>query len=127
MNTRSNTQLLYYVIKVWDDYLLVSTLFMPFKEGQHPTGDYKEFLEVDGKHFEVRRPEILNISDIVPGDRIFVSTRTGNRYMIRWSQSANAPKIYSERENFDIGYVMANTYHNNPMVTEKGKPLSSLI
>lgn len=101
---------------------------MPFQEGGYDTSSKqeksKEYLEVGGEKFEVIRPEILNISDIVAGDRTLISTKSGNRYMIRWSKSLNAPKIYNKREGINKEYVMSNTYLTNTTVAEKGKPFS---
>ena len=58
----------------------------------------KETVTFAGQEFPVERPRILTVSDIRPGDRVFISTESGNRYMLRRSKSAGgAIKIYNER------------------------------
>lgn len=63
-----------------------------------------------GQKFEVERPGVLTVDDIRNGDRAFVMTESGNRYMLRRSKSANgAIKIYNEKKDkFQQGYELYN-------------------
>lgn len=56
--------------------------------------------------FETDEVRQLQASDIGTDDRAFVSTMSGNRYMLRHSQSrGEALVIYSERDGFDEAHA----------------------
>jgi len=69
----------------------------------------KKFTKFEGKQFEVENPGTLSEGDINSGDRVFISTESGNRYMLRRSKSAGGQiKIYNEKaDNFKLGYILA--------------------
>ncbi len=70
----------------------------------------KKYNEFGGKQFEIENPSSISVADIKPGDRAFISTKSGNRYMLRRSKSAGGEiKIYNEKaDNFKMGYVLAS-------------------
>jgi hypothetical protein len=56
--------------------------------------------------FEVDEFTALQPGDIGPGDRAFVHTKSGNRYMLRHSKSRGGELvIYNEREGFDAEHA----------------------
>jgi hypothetical protein len=82
----------------------------------------KRFMDFQGEQFEVNDVDVLQAKDIKSGDRIMIKTQDGNRYMIRWSKSANAPKIYNEKaDGFKTGYELGFTYSEGDAVAEVGK------
>lgn len=68
----------------------------------------KETKDFNGQQFEVERPSSLSVADINPGDRVLITTESGNRYMLRRSKSAGgAIKIYNEKaDGFKLGYQL---------------------
>ncbi len=70
----------------------------------------KRTVEFNGEHFEIDEPGVLNASDIQRGDRVLVTTESGNRYMLRRSESRNgALMISNERQsNFNTFYPLHN-------------------
>lgn len=63
----------------------------------------------------------LTPKDIKSEDRAFISTESGNRYMIRRSKSAgDKMKVYNERNHFNDGYEIVP--RDNPeVIAETGK------
>lgn len=91
-------------------------------EGLNQSENPKRSMEFNGEQFEVEDVNILMAKDIKSGDRIMIKTQDGNRYMIRWSKSANAPKIYNEKaDGFKTGYELGFTYGEGDAVAEVGK------
>ena len=91
---------------------------MAEKQRSEERGTY----EVAGRTYESIRVSILKKTDIGQNDRIYVKTESGNRYMIRWSKTINAPKIYSERTDFKDGYPLVDQYPGDTPIAEVGKP-----
>ena len=80
------------------------------------------------KEYAVDRPSDLKPSDFGKDDRVFISTESGNRYMIRWSKSGNTFKIYNERaDDFNHGETLYNSYDGDTSIAETGKPLEFFI
>ena len=86
----------------------------------------KTYNTPDGKEFKVDEPSVLNPDDIEDGDRVFVKTESGNRYMIRHSKSAGgALKIYNEKaDSFKLGYPL---YHQGQPIAEVGERFDFMI
>ncbi|MFH1893787.1 MAG: hypothetical protein ABIK83_14030 [Candidatus Zixiibacteriota bacterium] len=80
-------------------------------------GDKKGFADENNA---VEQPDDLKGSDINPNDRVFIRTKSGNRYMLRRSKSAgNAIKIYNERaDGFKQGYIL---YDDGSALARVGK------
>jgi hypothetical protein len=96
---------------------------MSLENPRKEPSERKRFMEFEGKQFEVVDIDALQAQDIKPGDRTIISTESGNRYMLRFSKSAKAPKVYSERTKFEDGYELFNKYDDeHPTVAEIGKP-----
>ena len=69
--------------------------------------DIKKHYEFQGKQFEVDEPAELTADDIQIGDRVFVTTESGNRYMLRRSKSRNgALMVYNQRDQFSSGHPL---------------------
>jgi hypothetical protein len=65
----------------------------------------KKYYESELGKFEVDEPSVLTEGDINAGDRAIITTRSGNRYMVRRSESrGGAIMIYNERTGFSDGY-----------------------
>ena len=79
-----------------------------------------EVYKMGDKEFQVDKPEILNFSDIEDGDRVFIKTQSGNRYMIRHSKSrSGALMVYNEKTSgFKIGKPL---YIKENIIAEVGK------
>ena len=79
-----------------------------------------ESMEFKGEHFEVDKVSTLEISNIQRGDRVFVITESGNRYMLRRSESRNgALMISNEHEsNFNTFYPL---YQPREVFAEVGR------
>lgn len=85
----------------------------------------KRTYEYRGQQFEVEDVNVLYGKDIQPGDRVLISTESGNRYMIRFSKSADALKIYNERESgFKTGEIL---YDNGGPIAEIDKGLNFIV
>lgn len=72
-----------------------------------PTGK-KKTKEFAGQQFDVERPSTLSATDVLLGDRTFIMTESGNRYMLRRSTSdPKVIKIYNERaDGFKQGLAL---------------------
>jgi hypothetical protein len=79
----------------------------------------RRFIEFRGKQYEVLDKRYISADAISIGDRAFIGTESGNRYMIRRSRShSDALMIYSERTAFGDGYVLLASTD----LAEIGKP-----
>ncbi len=80
----------------------------------------KEAMEFNGEHFEIDKVATLEVSNIQRGDRVLVVTESGNRYMLRRSESRNgALMISNEREShFNTFYPL---YQPREVFAEVGK------
>ncbi len=77
-------------------------------------------IEFDGKNFEVQEPDILNPGDIVQGDRVLVTTQSGNRYMFRRSRSREGVLVVAN-EKEDGFQKFYRIYDQNQILAQKGK------
>lgn len=67
--------------------------------------DTSKMVEVLGSTYEYVTTQSLSPDQIASDDRVFISTQSGNRYMVRRSKSRNgALMIYNKKEGFKIGY-----------------------
>src|SRR3989338_1327504 len=81
-------------------------------------------MDVLGQKYEVVDISILNPNLIDQGDRVLISTKSGNRYMVRRSRShGGALMIYNERENFSNGYLLHDQNKTIAKITEPMKLL----
>jgi len=89
------------------------------------TGKKKEeSCEFQGKQFKVERPQSLSAGDIQPGDRVIITTGSGNRYMLRQSKSAGGIKLYNEKaDGFKVGYPL----HDSGQIAKVGEELAATI
>lgn len=85
----------------------------------------KETKEFNGQQFEVERPSSLSVTDVRPGDRVLITTDSGNRYMLRRSKSAGgAIKIYNEKaDGFKQGYEL----HSQEEIAKVGKSFDCIV
>lgn len=78
--------------------------------------------------FETLKPNELKVEDIKSGDRVIVSTASGNRYMFRRSVSAGGRvKVYNEKEgDFKTGdgHLCMIRDESNGIVAKIGESLS---
>ena len=71
---------------------------------------------------EVLEVSTLNPKDIEAGDRVFIKTSSGNRYLVRYSLSNPGMfKIYNEREE-----VKNNSYGKGYFLHNKGEAIAEL-
>lgn len=79
-------------------------------------------MELGGHKFRIDEPKILLTADIERGDRVIVTTASGNRYMLRRSERRNgALMISNERESkFENFYPV---YDPGQAFAEIGKPM----
>lgn len=68
--------------------------------------------------------QVLRKIDFARNDRIIIATTSGNRYLLRWSKSADTLKIYSERTAFKDGYPMIDMYAADMPIAEVGQRFS---
>lgn len=92
-------------------------------KGYTPPEALSRKMEFQGKSYEIKDVNTLHAQDIGKNDRVFITTQSGNRYMIRWSKSKGVPMIYSEREQFKNGKELANNYADGKAVAEIGIPM----
>lgn len=87
---------------------------------QIPAETPKRSMEYRGQQFEIEDVSVLSGKDMQLGDRVFISTESGNRYMIRVSKSLGGLKIYNEKaDGFKVGNVL---YDSGESLAEVGKP-----
>lgn len=69
----------------------------------------EDVYKVGDREFKVEKPDQLNPDNINPEDRVFITTKSGNRYMIRRSKSrGGALMVYNEKaDGFKAGYPIA--------------------
>ncbi len=79
-------------------------------------------IEYNGKKFEVREPDVLNPQDIEQGDRVLVTTQSGNRYMFRRSRSRGSVLMVAN-ENEDGFQKFYRVYDQNQTLAQKGKSI----
>ena len=86
----------------------------------------KEIFKMGDKEFVVDRPQILNSDDIENGDRVFVRTQSGNRYMLRHSKSRGGSlMIYNEKaDGFKAGYPL---HQKGNSIAEVGNEFDFII
>ena len=86
----------------------------------------KRTIDFSGRTFEVDDVNILNQLDIQRGDRVLITTNSGNRYMIRRSESRDgALMISNEKEsNFNVFYPL---YNQGEAIAEIGKIMECKI
>jgi hypothetical protein len=78
--------------------------------------------EILGKQYEVVDINILNPDLIEQNDRAFITTKSGNRYMVRRSKSrGGALTVYNEREGFSVGLPLHNQNETITRITEPMK------
>ncbi len=81
----------------------MSEIFIPEKNKQ------EDVYKVGDREFKVEKPDQLNPDNINPEDRVFITTKSGNRYMIRRSKSRGGTlMVYNEKaDGFKVGYPIA--------------------
>ena len=95
--------------------------------GYNPSEQEKRYIEFRGEKFEIEDVDILSAQDIQKGDRVFISTKSGNRYMIRMSAVHEGMlKIYNEKEGdgFKTGYEL---HYDQGPIAEVGKGFSFVM
>jgi hypothetical protein len=80
---------------------------MKFEQGgveDNNTAAPKRSVEFQGQQFEVLDLNRVNADQVEVGDRAFISTQSGNRYMLRRSKSGGDRLYgYTERDQFSNG------------------------
>ncbi|MBI5150951.1 MAG: hypothetical protein HZA34_00035 [Candidatus Pacebacteria bacterium] len=84
-----------------------------FEQPTVGTGHKKSTREFDGNVFEVLEPSILVPKDIEKGDRVTIETSSGNKYILRQSESRPGfLKIYNtqdrEQGSLGLGHFLYN-------------------
>lgn len=94
------------------------------KSNEFKNGSY----EHEGRNFETLEGVAIAAKDIQTGDRAFIYTESGNRYMLRRSRSNdNKILVYDEREgefNAESGRLLG-LHTGRPHIAEIGKPFNA--
>ncbi|MCC7160721.1 hypothetical protein IT399_03315 [Candidatus Nomurabacteria bacterium] len=97
-------------------------------EGPNKNLSSNRTIEFLGKEYKVIDVPLLTPDLIEQGDRVFFSTESGNRYMIRRSRSHNGDlKIYNEKQD---GFSTGELIHDQrakKVLAEVGKPMELWI
>jgi hypothetical protein len=82
--------------------------------------------EILGKKYEVVDVSVLDPNLIEQGDRVFISTESGNRYMVRRPRSHNESlMIYNEKES---GFAQGDLiYNQNQTIAKITEPMKLVI
>lgn len=80
---------------------------------------------LNGKSFEVRSLDVLKREDLLNKDnRIIITTASGNRYFISWSESANSPRISSERDKSEDPWDVLQDVYTKKEGEKEDKPVA---
>lgn len=80
------------------------------------------------KGVEIEHVKLLRGSDVTRDDRVLITTESGNRYMIRYSESKPGKlKIHNEKNGFKDGQFLADDKARplslDAVIAEVGKPI----
>jgi hypothetical protein len=93
------------------------------EEAQNP----KRTIEYKGASYEVFDLDRISESQIEPGDRVFIRTESGNRYMLRRSRGADGRIfVYRENDGFSKGGALGSEALKSD-IASVGKPLRLLV
>lgn len=94
--------------------------------GGRKEAPHRQVYEKEGLgRFEVDDLNAIDASDVKPGDRAIISTQSGNRYMLRHSDSREGQLvIYSERDGFDAAHAHPFMIRRRSSIAEIGKPMN---